>query len=1530
MSNLFKFIGRFVGISFEWILIFFVAFAFFIRTSAFQTYLAQQLASYLSKELHTTIKIDKVAITFFDRVALDGVLVLDQKADTLLSVSTVYANFDAINLQENSYTISKTELDKGISHINKDKKSGDFNFKFLADYFKSDKPKPKGNPLKLELTSIGLNDIAFKYDDNLVASKTNGIDYAHLDLNHLTVDLNNFKFGKDNIGVHIEKLAATEKCGLLIQNWTSDVSVSPKGVKIDNITIKTPNSDIAIKKFHLLTKSYNAFKSFNDSVTFDANILKSKVSAADVAHFVPTLEGMTQIFNIETKIKSNLSTLKIDQLKLSTGKKTRLNGSFQLPDFRKLKSSKRKQHIKSAYIAFEDIQEIKMPKSAKKTYLTIDTNFSSNIYIELNDFIFDGTLSKFVVNCKNLQTANGNLKIENGILVNTADEFKSFDFHPVSPNKPMITANNLNLKAISGSKQLGYFDGSLRLDGAIGGLDKLSLENIYATVNKLDLSNYSYTNITIENTNFKNSLLNGKLQINDPNLKVNFNGSVDIGKNKSAKCKLDIKSANLEPLHITKTAGIILKSKLDIDIVGFDPKLLNGRIRATDFEYVETTKSFSDSSLVLDIYNVQNGKKYNLVSTLTDIVIEGNVNFQTIGGDLISQFNKVFPSDVTGLSQDKVKSKNPSQFTYDIQLKKMNEFLAIFVPDLSIEGKTNISGNYDGLEEFFNVDINSDRIKFKDFVFDKLLCKQNLIRENVSANYTAKNIQITDSIHIESVNFQTIGTQRNLESFISWDTLTPNTSFINWTTTLSGKNKLDFKLKPSFFAINRMRWDIEKESDIGIQEQQIIVRNLKLQRGKQIISLNGALSRNTSDVLTYKLKEINLEDISLFFGSQTKLNGVVNGYGALSNFYTDLTYEGDLFINDLYVNEGEIGDIFVMSNWNKSGESIEMKGDLTFHNNKTCLFDGHYYVKEDKDPLAFKINFNNTDIAFVQDFLDEKTISNFKGRLLGTIAITGKPSDPKINGKDIQFIDGNLKPELLGVNLGLNGKINISDDLIFIKNMDVTDELNGKGKLDAMVIHKNFTNWTYGIDIDLGTSNFSLNQNVSDRFLIMNTSYKEGEIYHGTAFVKGTAKIHGTIQETTIDVDLETKKGSSLYFPMYGQGDLKENKGFITFGKYSDYLKQIGKAIDESKNLALILDLNFKVTPDAKMKIIFNQNTGDEITANGNGDINLNINRMGDLTMNGLYTIKEGKYNFAMGPVYRQEFTIDEGGTIAWKGDPAQATIDVKTKIDVTANLAELSPNEVSNTGNSRQKVSCYLLLSDKLTTPRIDFDIKAPKADETGKALVSRVTSDKDELKRQFVSLIFWKRFQPLKGTATASGSAALDLVTNQINSLLSQISNDYRMGVNMDKDEITKESIYEFGVSKGFLDNRLIVSGSFGVESNTNGASGAQNALIGDVNIDYLLNESGTVRVNVFNESNDNSIIKDKNLGLFTQGAGFNYQEEFDNFGNFKLGQYFLDIFRAKDKKKYPVKRNKQQTPVPPLNEPTGTIYRYEKRKV
>jgi hypothetical protein len=130
MAKLLKIVGRILGISFEWILILIIAFAYAIRLSPVQTYIAQQATAYLSKELNTKIHIDKVSILFIDEVALDGVFILDQQKDTLASIKTIYVSLDDWSLKKNFFKLGKAELDEGIIHINRDKKNGDYNYLF--------------------------------------------------------------------------------------------------------------------------------------------------------------------------------------------------------------------------------------------------------------------------------------------------------------------------------------------------------------------------------------------------------------------------------------------------------------------------------------------------------------------------------------------------------------------------------------------------------------------------------------------------------------------------------------------------------------------------------------------------------------------------------------------------------------------------------------------------------------------------------------------------------------------------------------------------------------------------------------------------------------------------------------------------------------------------------------------------------------------------------------------------------------------------------------------------------------------------------------------------------------------------------------------------------------------------------------------------------------------------------------------------------------------------------------------------------
>jgi len=385
------------------------------------------------------------------------------------------------------------------------------------------------------------------------------------------------------------------------------------------------------------------------------------------------------------------------------------------------------------------------------------------------------------------------------------------------------------------------------------------------------------------------------------------------------------------------------------------------------------------------------------------------------------------------------------------------------------------------------------------------------------------------------------------------------------------------------------------------------------------------------------------------------------------------------------------------------------------------------------------------------------------------------------------------------------------------------------------------------------------------------------------------------MSNTEITVDATTRKGTEVIFPMYGMSEIDDEDNFVQFVQEGVSTQVEKQGIDFT---GLFLDLNFHVTPEASMKLIFNEQTGDEITAKGSGELNIKLDQYNQLTMNGPYVIAKGsRYNFALGSI-KQTFDIEAGSKIEWTGDPYNADIAITTVTPKRASILELSP-EIQDNTLVNQEILCYLKLTESLLAPKITFDLVAPRVTETGKALIDRVKSDPDELNRQFFSLLLVSKFQPLKGNLSAGGSAALDLLESQINAALGKLSDNYKLNVDYGADEVAGESKVELGVAKGFLDDKLVITGSFGVENRSaataNGAQAYTNSMIGDVNIEYKIQDN--FRVKAFNQSNTNSV--NENQGPFTQGFGVSYYEEFHKFSDILLIKQLKQFIKNDSKK-------------------------------
>jgi len=83
---------------------------------------------------------------------------------------------------------------------------------------------------------------------------------------------------------------------------------------------------------------------------------------------------------------------------------------------------------------------------------------------------------------------------------------------------------------------------------------------------------------------------------------------------------------------------------------------------------------------------------------------------------------------------------------------------------------------------------------------------------------------------------------------------------------------------------------------------------------------------------------------------------------------------------------------------------------------------------------------------------------------------------------------------------------------------------------------------------------------------------------------------------------------------MYGQSSVQEDK-FISFVKKGQETKIADKKISFT---GVDFNLNLKVNPSSKMRLIFDEKLGDEITAFGEGNSNIKIDKNNEVQRNGV------------------------------------------------------------------------------------------------------------------------------------------------------------------------------------------------------------------------------------------------------------------------------------------------------------------------
>lgn len=1507
MSKILKILGRTLGIAIEWLIVLVLFLAFAIRTSPVQTYFASLVTSYLSKELHVEVKIDKVDIVLLDNVEINGILLRDESGDTLFSANKVWATIADYNLRKRIFHLGDVEIDKLRLGIERDT-AGVFNYQFIRDRFEPKKKKP----FTLIADSVIVKNSRFSYDDNRKERQTYGVDYFHILAGDINTIVKDFKIENQEYTATIQSVSCKEKSGFNLKDLYTEAIINSSGVYLSNVDIKSPGSHVEAKKFDMLSTGFIDFKYFVDSVRFDGTIDRSTIDLQEGALFAPILKGMTDTIQLSGALYRETKNLKVSNLKVRLKEKTSIHGTFYIPDFRKFEQGFLQEKIFYAYIDAKELSQIKMPESTGVDFIELNPRIERLGHFEIDNARLDGFISQFVVAAENIKTSLGKVRVDNGIMFTKQHDKGYYTFEKSGAGDYDVKIEQLHLGRLTGDPKIGVIDGIFSLSGEARSITDIAFTSIEGDIHRLDYLDYPYEKITILEGSLDNQVFDGKIEVADDNLNMKYDGSIDFKGTPHLKFTIEVENAVLDKLHLSNTSSE-LSSIFKVDLHGQNPNNFRGTVHMNSFHLRENGKSFKIPSLDLTITRSVEADRFDVASGIINGYIEGKLNFDFVLRDLSAQLGHVMPN-LFETPPTKYEGGNKDHFTFDFTVQDANDFLAIFVPDLKIASGTKINGHYFANTEDLKVDFNCSNLMYTDMSFKDVELKNNMTNSSLLMDVHLGSFVYNDSISFNDVYFKSLGGNNKMDTRLSWEENTKFPSFITWDTEIHSAEKVSFDLSPSYFYVQKHKWEIVHSSKVTLENEIAHVTNFELQRNDQHVLLDGQISQNDDDHLNFIIKSFELEEISNFI-SDIPIEGQLHGGGYISNPFHNFQYVGNANIYQLKTKNRLVGDISVESKWNGLHKSVELDGNLIYKGAQTFDFIGSYFPNREKEKLDFNLDFDYTDIQFSNAFLDPEVMSEIKGLINGTLKVTGSPDQPILNGS-INLVAGSAMVDLLGTHFGVDGPIEVDEYGFYMNGIPVFDEEGNAGMLIGSIFHDNFHDFNF--DLLFNLEDDAINKDPLkpwlvkplDKFLVLNSQYEAGDVYYGKGYARGIVDVFGYTDNLEVTVDLETRKGTKINIPMYGIGEI-ENESFIVYVNKDTLVEIEEPKIDFT---GVDMDLKFKVTKDAEVKIIFNEEINDEITARGHGDINIGLNNLGDVTMNGTYIVDNGIYNFAMGPII-EKFYIAEGGSISWTGDPYEAFLNLRTYYEVRANIATATNSQFGSTSGAHQKILCYLDLTESIYKPKIQFDLEAPNADEFGKSVITRIKSDPDELNRQFFSLVLWKSFQPLAGTSTANANAALDLVENQINAILSSISDDYKMNVNLNSDQRTGDNTYEFGVSKGFLDDRLILSGSFGVENRQVSQSEKQSNVIGDVKLEYLLNQDGSIRVNIFNESNDKTIIQNADQGNFTQGAGLTYKEDFRTVKDFKLIQYFLDFFRKKENKRYPDKRKRKQVKVPEM---------------
>lgn len=1467
-----------------------------LQFSAVQTYIAQKVSKSLSERVDHEITIERVEINWFDDAVLKNVTIKDPQKEEMIFIEELDLDFKFTSLLSNPIVIEEATLIRPHIHLIKNSE-GVLNLNnfinTMRNSFKKKKKKKRKNWVAFTVLQINMNNGEFSYNDlrKPKITEPGRFDYNHFAFDSIYVSVDSLYIRKDTFNINAHHLSAIQrKLHLPIKDLSTRMRLNRSKMEFGSLSADIGSSHIS----DLIRFEYNHIRQmnyFNDSVNIVTHLDSTVFYSKDLAVVAPSLIGFEDYWRVSGTIEGKMSKFKASDLSLQFGDRSNLKGEIKLTGIPNVLNTEMRIAFEDSHIYPEDIRQYLGVKqyAAEKKFGKIDL-----------DARFDGFPTDFVA-YGNFTTELGSFSSDLRFKIDEEDDLSNYSGH--------LKTTSFDLGHFLEKKQLGKIDMSGQVVGHGFNIENGRI-NMDAKIQKFDLFGYRYRNIVVDGE-LKNAYFNGYLKVNDKNLKLQSRGKVDLRPGQNIfRVKTTVDTANLMQLGITDDTAFF-RSTLDLGFQGLTIDEIVGRGKLEN-----TVVQYQGRKLRMNDFNFESSKsdsnrKFNVNSSYFDFHSNGNFEFNTVYQDaknLLEEYLLLLKNNEQ-LTREYYAQKrlnySPKRYSmaYDISINDLNPLTGLFAPDVEISNNTYIEGSFHNGE--------SARLTFTTS-FDKLIYHEHTFENNTVEISASKLIDSTAALasFLITSDQQRYYDRPNTTNLFMTGVWTKNN--INFNTQIKQYEKTNYanlsgnmnfykdssiiSLDPSDVSLVNQLWNISEDNRIVLTEKgkEIEIYNLNLFNGDQKIILDGAISENPEKSVTVAIQNFDLLNIEPIIN--TRLEGRFTGSLTAKDLYNQINFTSEVDVQDFTIEGIEVGHIDGNLDWLRDEQYLQIGTNLFSDSSIVASVFGKYDPKQDINDLDIKVVFKNTNIKILEPYLQGQ-VEQLVGSATGLVFIKGTIHDPTFFGQ-LKVNNASFKISYLNTKYYFNDYVHFSYDSISVKNLVVQDSLNyynidKKGHtavLNGGLTHRLFKEFKVNIDVAV------------DRCLLLDTKAGDNDLYYGKAIGTGFISVHGTFSDLYIDSKaLTSNRGTNITIPTSSDATITQ-QSYITYVNVSKIdsttIDSIEKTVGPT-NSNITMNFNLNITRDAQLTVIYDEEVF--YIKEGYGDLTLGITTRDDeFTMDGMYTIQEGAYNFKFANIIDKKFKAKPGGTIRWDGDPYEGTIDITAYYVQNTKLLPIFDTSIVDASsaevNKPYPVTVLMHLKDRLLSPDITFDIEfndypntvkstsgsAISTNDFLKTFDRRIQDDEQELNRQVFSLMVLQQLSPENSFqgGDVSGNVT-ELIANQFSAWLSQVDENVEIDIDLNSlDEDALQSL-RFRLSVEALDGKIRITRDGGFTNVDNSAN--LNSLMGDVTVEYMITSDGRLRLKAYNKTNQNTIstsLQNNNNQLY--GASIMYTQSFNNLND------------------------------------------------